>query len=272
MQSHLQRFSLVIVLLGIIVGLRVGLAAADGAGNTRLRFMHTLVNGPNVDLHVDDSRQVSNVAYGRFSGYVNIAPGGHRLKVFRVDTSELLVESDFNYEVGKDYTLFIMGLEGQPRQLKQFENQINVPEVGKAAVRFVNAAPNAPAVKVCITGTEDCRMQNATFAVATSYVLFDANSYNFDIRLMDNQVVFQKSNLQFANRVVYTLVAIGIYQNQPPLDLITVVDTEGPTSTPPTGAFLTPRLGLILVGLVMVLCGVGWLIWRQLRRLLVPVT
>jgi hypothetical protein len=270
MQTYLQRFSMVIVLLGIVLGLRVGTAVADGAGNTRIRFMHALVNGPNVDVFVDDSRQASNVAYARFSGYFNVAPGGHRLKVFTTGTSDLLIERDFNYETGKDYTLFVMGLDGD-RRLEQFENQISVPEAGKAAVRFVNASPNAPAAKVCITGTEDCRMQNAPFAVATSYVLFDANRYNFDIRLMDNnQIVFQRSDLQFNSQVVYTLVAVGIHQNQPPLDLITIIDTDSnippPKDGPITGAFLTPVMGLLLTGVALVLVSLGWFVWRQVRR------
>ena len=103
--------------------------------------------------------------------------------------------------------------------------------------------------------------------MASPYVLYDATSYNLDLRVTETgQVVHQESNVNFSGRVVYTMVAVGIFQSEPPLDVVVIVDTNSAPGDVPTGAFLTPTMAVVLGSLLLLLVGFCWTVWRLFLR------
>jgi len=269
MQVQVKYFAIMVVLIGIVVGTSVSNVQADGTGNPRIRFMHALAGLPNVDVYVDGAKQITNLAYSRYSGYLTLTPGSHRIQFFRSGSTDVIGENDDNYATGQDYIMFIFGREGERRGVKRFDNQTGLPETGQASVRFVNFAnaPATPAVNVCITGTDDCRIPNVGYEVASPYVLYDATSYNFDLRVTETgQTVHQESNVSFSGRVVYTMVALGIFESEPPLDVVVIVDTNTAPGDVPTGAFLTPTMMAVLGSLLVLVVACGWAIWRLFLR------
>ncbi len=258
------------LMMVIVLGASITANAADGIGTPQVRFVHALAGATAVDVFVDDARQLSGINYSSYSGYFTVSPGTHRIKIFKSGTTELLVENEASYETGKIYTIFAIGREGQSREFRRFENQTATPDLNRASVRFMHASQGAPVVRVCETNTDDCRINEVAFGVASPYATFDSRTYNFDIRLQENnQIVYQEPNVRFGNRGIYTLVALGLPDSNPPLDIITIVDSGGigvpPVKSPNSGAFFTPTMFAVLGGLAVLLLAMVWGIWRVAR-------
>jgi hypothetical protein len=222
----------------------------------------------SADFYLDDQRLLSNIGYGRASDYFTTTPGERNARLLEVGTNNQIVDRRLNYETGRVYTMLAMGRRDNPgeRELIRFDNDTNQPpNKERAALRFVHASPGAPNVNVCLAGTEDCRVVNLAFKQASGYIELDPNVYSFEVRLADGQRM-PVPNVRLNQGLTYMLVAIGLPGGNPGIEVITLIESGGPPQTPPTGAFLTPIMaGLILIVLAL-LGGSGWLVWRQIGK------
>ena len=271
MHVYLKWLINVALLIWLLFAISVVVAGADGNDLPSLRFVQAMPGAPNVDFFIEDQRRLENFGYGRFSNYFTVDSGERNARLFEAGTAIQIVDRRLNYENGRVYTMLAMGRrdnEGE-RELIRFDNDTNQPlNSDKTSLRFVHASPGAPNVNVCFTGTDDCRVVGLSFKQASGYVELDPSTYSFDVRLTDNsQRVALVPNVRLNRGLTYMLVAIGLPGGNPGIDVITIVETGGrPGGTPPTGAFLTPLMLALIVTILLILCGAGWLGWRQVMK------
>ncbi len=115
-------------------------------GEARLRLMHALPDRQTVSLLVGDVEAVNSLAYGRASDYLPFTgQSTYRLKVVDSATGADLVEAELRLEKDNWYTLVAAGVASE-RSLTQLLDSLQVPDDGRAGLRFVSASADSPAV------------------------------------------------------------------------------------------------------------------------------
>lgn len=93
---------------------------------------------------------------------------------------------------------------------------------GKPCVRFVHLSPNAPAVDIELAdGTKV--FTNVYFKCITTYVCVNPGTYTFKVvPTGTNKVVLTVPNVQLDPNNYYTIYAVGLVGESPPLEALLV--------------------------------------------------
>jgi len=131
--------------------------AGCGGGTDRTKAQVRLVNASSgyaqLELRVDDQVRQSGVTYGNSADYAEAAPGKSTTLFANGGAAALLTftpsTSARNY-----YTVLAYGAAGSLKQVVLDDNQ-GQPDNNRSLLRVVNAAPDAGAVDVYVTGSSD---------------------------------------------------------------------------------------------------------------------
>lgn len=138
--------------LGMMAGL--ALLAACGGGTDRTKAQVRLVNASSgyaqLDWRVDDQLRQGGVAYGQSESYVEADPGKPNT-LARAGSGTSLLSFTPAVDKRKHYTLLAYGPQGALKQLL-LGDEAGAPDDNRSLVRVVNAAPDAGALDLYITG------------------------------------------------------------------------------------------------------------------------
>ena len=137
------------------------LLVACGGGADRTKAQVRLVNASagyaQLDLRVDDQLRQGAVAYGAAEGYFEVGPGKAASTISSVSSATTLLSFTPSLSEKKFYTLLAYGPAGA-LQYQQLDENVGAPEAGRALLRVVNAASDAGAMDVYLSGpTDDLR-------------------------------------------------------------------------------------------------------------------
>ncbi len=185
-----------------------GMSATKGMSN--LRVIHTSYDAPAVDVQLDGSVAISDLAYGISSGYAEIESGNHNVKVTPTGAVEpVVIDADVTVEAEKFYTVFAAGALSSIAPVV-VEDDRNVNSM-KARIRFAHMAPDAPAVDIKLNnGAGPVVFGNKAFKEVSEYVEVDGGSYIFAVTAANSTnevVVFDPITVE--NGKLYTVVAHG---------------------------------------------------------------
>jgi len=136
----------------------LALSACGGGGNDRTKAKLRLVNASagyaSLDLRVDDTLTQGAVSYGNTASYTEVSPGNADSSLTVAGSATALLA--FKPALSKDrhYTLLAYGGQGALKQVLLDDNA-GQPETGRALLRVVNAAPDAGALDVYLTGSDE---------------------------------------------------------------------------------------------------------------------
>ena len=134
------------------------LLSACGGGTDRTKAQVRLVNAstgyPSLDLNVDGQGRQGAVAYGATDSYVEIDPGKTATTLNSAGSSTALLSFTPSLSKNNHYTLLAWGLQGALKEL-QLDEDTGAPDTNKTLLRVFNAAPDAGALDVYLTGTTD---------------------------------------------------------------------------------------------------------------------
>jgi hypothetical protein len=136
----------------------VALTACGGGNNDRTKAKLRLVNASSgytsLDLRVDDTLAQGAVAYGHSASYTEVAPGNADSTITVAGSATALLA--FKPALSKDrhYTLLAYGGQGALKQVLLDDNA-GEPDTGRAMLRVVNAAPDAQALDIYLTGSDE---------------------------------------------------------------------------------------------------------------------
>ena len=263
----MQKFSLLglmAALLAIIGAVAIGGGDVSAqAGNARLRVLHASPDAPNVDVYLDGSEAVNNLAFNSITDYVSVPAGPHAVKVYPASangtgTPAIDVPS-LTLDAGKDYTVVAVGQLAAIEGLVLTDNNA-APAAGKAHIRIVHAAPGAPNVDIFVAGA-GVVVPNLPFKQASNYLPLDAGSYDLEVRAAGSATaVLSLPDTALEAGKVYTAFAVGLAGGQPPLSVKLTTDaaaqqaaqaTPTPAAPAPTRAATpaaTPAAGLLPSG------------------------
>lgn len=152
------RTVLLAALLAALMASALLLAGCGGGGADRTKAQVRLVNASNgyssLDLRVEGALRQGGIAYGATDTYVEITPGDADTTITSASSPTTLLSFTPALQKNKRYSVLAYGAQGALRQLLLDENT-NAPDANRSLLRVVNAAPDAGALDVYITGADD---------------------------------------------------------------------------------------------------------------------
>ena len=247
-----------------LVALLVPIAGTSAqAGQARVRVVHASPDAPNVDIWVNGSVAVSNLAFNTATDYIALAAGDYDIAVTPTGgtAADAVIEATVTLASGMDYTVAAVGQVAEIAPLVLEDNNA-APAAGKAHIRVVHASPDAPNVDVAVAGGP-VLIENLAFPTASDYLPVDAGSYDLDVRPTGTETVAIDINGFMAEAgTIYTVFATGLLADGS-LGVLPLVDATNPASTttpapsmPATGAGGTAAEGMSSTPWVIMLrCG-----------------
>ncbi len=177
------------------LGLALGLLACGDEHNfvmnqvpatgARLKLIHAIPDGPAVDVYVNNAK-VNGTALTFYTGfpdreYLALTPGTATLKVSTPASGtvaeQTVLTANANLEADKYYTVAATGTAAAPVAVV-FNDDLSIPDAGKAYVRIINLVSNGPAVDLAV-GANAPFISNVAYKSASDFVAIDpANSSN----------------------------------------------------------------------------------------------
>lgn len=187
-------------------------SGTDPNSLTNVRVIHTSYDAPNVDIAIDGSVAISDLAYGLSSGYAEIDAGSRNIVVTPSGaTTPEVINTTQTLDGTKEYTIYAVGALASIDAVISEDDRSSVAT--KAKVRFLHASPDAPAVDIRLnTGDGTAVFSDIAFKEISSYVEVDGGAYTFVVTEAGatyELVVFNPVTV--SNGSVYTVVAHGTY-------------------------------------------------------------
>ncbi|GAB3641717.1 DUF4397 domain-containing protein [Spirosoma arcticum] len=146
------------------------------ASGARVKVLHTIPDGPAIDLFVNDTKlNGAAVTYGtNFPGneYAVLTPGSAVVRVSTVASGTVVAQTILSatapVEADKYYTVAAAGTAAAPTAVV-FNDDLSLPDASKAYYRVINLVSGGPAVDFAI-GTSAPLITNVATGKASDFV------------------------------------------------------------------------------------------------------
>src|SRR5678815_794931 len=156
------------------------------ATTAELRVVHASPDAPNVDVLVDNTAALTNVAYKAASTYLQVPSGSRNLKVRATGTTTVVIDQTATLNQGSAYTVIATGRVASIAPLVLTDDQTS-PAAGNVRLRLVHASPAAGNVDIYVNAptaditTATPTLANVAFRVASNYLEVPAGTYRVRI-------------------------------------------------------------------------------------------
>lgn len=207
-----------LVTLGCLFTLTLALAGCGSSSNVsvaRLRVVHTSPNAPQVDVLVDNNRELSNVPYKASSAYLNLISGTRRVQVNAAGTTTSVIDANVTLAANTDTTVLATGRLASIAPLVLTDNN-TAPSAGNIKLRLVHSAPGAGSVDIYVTAPDTSlasatpNFPNVPFRGVSSYLNVPAGTYRIRITPTGTKTVaIDSGSVTLAAGQIRTAVAVG---------------------------------------------------------------
>jgi hypothetical protein len=193
-------------------------------GIAHIRLLHASPNTPAVDIYANDKRLVANLSYRSFTEYITTPSGNYNIKVFHPGTRvNPLINTTIVLPPNSFFTLAVVGTSPGISIYPIPEPPITRTP-GRACVRFVHLAPDAPAVDVTHTNGEKI-FSNVPYKGFTGYKCLPSGNHSLDIRVAGtSDIALSNPNITLLPNRFYTIFLIGLSGTTPPLQMLIALD------------------------------------------------
>lgn len=200
---------------------------APSTSNSYVRILHASPDAPPVDIYANGNLIGKNISYKHLTDYVSVKPGEYTIQVFPagqkttpVINSKLIVPPRSSFTVAAVGTLENIGL------LPIMEIYMPMVDKRNSYIRFAHLSPNAPNVDITLPdGTK--LFSNVGYQQYTDYLSVTPGNYTLLVYPTgDNTVVLTIPNVKLSPGYIYTIYAVGLVGETPPLDAIITLDAE----------------------------------------------
>jgi Domain of unknown function (DUF4397) len=190
-----------------------------GGGKTRFQFVNAVPNVSDLDVLVDSTAVVSNVAYGTTTGYQSVKSGSHQVQFDTSGTTTSLLQESVTFGSGSDTTILAVNFSSSIAALVLNDDN-SAPASGDFKLRLVNVAPGlGPADVYIVTPGTDINtvspsLSSLALNSATSYQSLTAGSY--EIVLTPAGLKFDAvdtGSISFTSGQVRTFVGLNSQSN-----------------------------------------------------------
>lgn len=181
-------------------------------------------DAPDLDIVVDGRVINRNpFDYTSYSGYLNFYTGNREIKFNASNANNALIDTTFSFEDGKAYSLFAVDKLPNVEALLVVDSAAS-PASGRAMVRFVNLAPDAPEFDVTDASGNSLFSRNG-FKQATAFKEVDTDTYTFNIKNAGGtETVVSAKDVEILPGRFYTIITRGFVN--PPSGNTNVLSVE----------------------------------------------
>jgi hypothetical protein len=228
-----------------VIGALGLVSTASAQAEARIRVLHASPDAPAVDVYLDGSEAISDLAFDEITDYVSVPAGSYTVEVFPAaadGTGDAVITADVTLSADTDYTVAAVGALAEIEPLVLVDDN-SAPPAGQVRVRFVHASPDAPAVDIFAEGV-GVVVSGAAFKDASEYLAVPALTYNLEVRAAGTETVaLALPGLALEEGNVYSAFAVGLLEGEPALSAKLTVDaTFEPTPTPTPTLTPTPTV------------------------------
>lgn len=193
-----------------------------------IRIFHASPDAPAVDIYANGNIIANGLAYKQLTNYLPILPGNYNIQVYPTgEHTNLVINTTVTVPQNSAFTIAAMG------KLSDI-SLMPIPEIymphlpmgmtNNSYVRFVHLSPNAPAVDITLPdGTKI--FENVPYKKHTDYVSVNPETYTLQVKPSgSNQVVLTIPDVSLMPGMIYTVYAVGLVGDRPPLEAVISVD------------------------------------------------
>ncbi len=197
--------------------------SASSTSAAQVRVAHLSPDAPAVDVWVDGAVVLSGVPFQAISSYLSVPAGSRRIQVTPAGRSTpVVIDATLDLAGGTPYTVAATGRLSAIAPLPLLDDRN--PTASRAKVRFVHAAPDAPAVDIAVAGGP-ILFSNVAFRGSAGYAAVDPGTYDLEVRVAGTSTVaLRVPGVSLSGGVNYTIFAAGLLGNGT-LTALPAVDT-----------------------------------------------
>ncbi len=179
-------------------------------GDACINVIHASPDAPAVDVYLDGTKALENLAFGSFSGWVAVPAGEHQVQVVPTgaDVSSAVIDATVTLEAGAAYQVAATGLVAE---ITPQIYQVDLSDLadGQTRIRVIHNSPGAPAVDIAVKGG-DVLIPNLAFPAASDFLVVPAGAYDLEVRPAGTtDVALDLSGVTLEAGMVYDVLAIG---------------------------------------------------------------
>ncbi len=185
--------------------------SAQARGNALVRVVNAVAGGKTISAQVSGSTLFSEVMQGAVSDYIEIGPDLSTFSVNIPGGTEVytVATQDQMLRTGTRYTIFLIAEDASNRVLRIVRDDV-VPEIGKAKIRVLHAAPGGPDLDVMATNGMINLFSKVSFKSEAGYT--DVSPAKVDLEFRDTdggRVLLRVPELDLQPGTAMTIVVIG---------------------------------------------------------------
>jgi hypothetical protein len=142
----------------------------------RIRLVHGAATTAALDLKVDGQVVLQGVAATQISNYADVESGTRSVTVTLAGSATSLVSRSVTLAPDGDYTMLISGTLAQPEDMIASDTAFT-PLAGKAKIRVIHAARNAPPLDVYLTAPGADLASASTLVEPFAFNVADTSSF-----------------------------------------------------------------------------------------------
>jgi hypothetical protein len=192
-----------------------------------VRLLHASPDAPPVDVYADGSLIARNLAYKQLTNYVPVMPGEYNIQVFPAGQKQApVINSNLVIPPESSITVAASGMLSDISLLPIREAYMPMVDRRSSYVRFAHLSPNAPAVDITLPdGTK--LFSNIGFRQHSNYISANPGTYTLLVKPAgSDKIVLTVPGVRLAPGTIYTVYAVGLLNEEPPLDTIIAVDGD----------------------------------------------
>lgn len=197
------------------------------SSDSYVRILHASPDAPPVDIYANGDLIAENLTYSQLTDYVAVKPKEYSIQVYPAgQKTNPVINTNLNVPPKSSFTIAAVDRLSNISLLPIMEVYMPMVDRRSTYVRFAHLSPNAPAVDVTLpNGTK--LFSNVSFKKYTDYVNVDPGNYTLQVKPAgNNQIVLTVPNVKLTPGTIYTVYAIGLVGETPPLDAIISVDGD----------------------------------------------
>lgn len=187
--------------------------------NSFIRFLHASPGTPSVDIYTDGNLAVKNLAYNELSEYLVTGPEDMHIQLFSAgETENPLLDTTLTIPPSEAITAAIIGTLPDISLLPIFVNVVP-RDNDDALIRFTNLSPALTDADLAIEDGATL-FSNVGYTQVTDYEVIAPGSYTLRLRnAQGDDSVLASGSIEIEPRTAYTVYAIGLTEDEPPLQI-----------------------------------------------------
>lgn len=198
--------------------------SVDVEPKAKLRVIHASPDAPSVDVKLNGTRAITELAFNESTDYAMIDAGEYNVKVVPAGLDDpVVIDADLDL-MAMDYTVVASDVLSSITPIVLVDD--NALDV-LARIRFVHASPNAPAVDIALADGGPVLFADVEFGENAGYVEVPGGTYDLEARVAGtNTVALSVPGFKVTGFRNFTVLATGLLGGDPALGVIATLDSE----------------------------------------------